>query len=201
MLVPVEVQSLGLDKKSKTPGAVLEEREGPRTLPIWIAVPPRRRRSPSPWDPARRARPAKHLAKQALEPPRTHDLLASVIAGFGGSVEEVAILRAEGAAPPDRLALLAVVAGEEHDLRGAGAEARRRGHPGGRAPLRRDRAGGSHAPQHPRGLRPAARGAAFAARPAFGDGRPSGLDMTARCSETNRRSRSNTRSRRSGGGS
>jgi bifunctional DNase/RNase len=78
MLVEVEVQSLGLDRASRSPVVVLRERDGVRVLPIWIG-------------PAEASAIAMHMAGMAFPRPLTHDLAVSLIDVLGGRVERMEI--------------------------------------------------------------------------------------------------------------
>ncbi|NNM07174.1 MAG: bifunctional nuclease family protein [Gemmatimonadetes bacterium] len=78
MLVEVKVQSLGLDRSNNNPVVILEERDGPRVLPIWIG-------------PGEASAIAMQLADWSFSRPLTHDLLVSVLGGLGGSLERVII--------------------------------------------------------------------------------------------------------------
>lgn len=82
MLVEVQVQSLGLDRSSKSPVVVLREREGERVLPIWIG-------------PGEASAIAMQLAEMKFGRPLTHDLLVSVLRGLGGTLRKVVITRVE----------------------------------------------------------------------------------------------------------
>ena len=82
MLVQVSVQSLGLDRESKSPVVILQEHEGERVLPIWIG-------------PGEASAIATELADMKFSRPLTHDLLASVVAGLGGALQKVIISRVE----------------------------------------------------------------------------------------------------------
>ena len=79
-MVEVKVQSLGLDRTSNTPVVILQEKEGSRVLPIWIG-------------PSEASAIAMELAGMKFSRPLTHDLFASVILGFGGSLKRVMITR------------------------------------------------------------------------------------------------------------
>ncbi len=78
VLVEVRVQSLGLDRANNNPVVILEERNGPRVLPIWIG-------------PGEASSIAMQLADWSFSRPLTHDLLVSVLGGLGGSLERVII--------------------------------------------------------------------------------------------------------------
>jgi bifunctional DNase/RNase len=78
MLVPISVQSVGLDPKDSTPVVVLREIGGTRALPIWIG-------------PSEAAAIAVRLTDKKFDRPLTHDLLANVISGFGGHLTQVVI--------------------------------------------------------------------------------------------------------------
>ncbi len=82
MLVEVKVQSLGLDRASNTPVVILRETEGERILPIWIG-------------PGEASAIAMRLADMNFSRPLTHDLLAHVLNGLGGSLRRVVITRVE----------------------------------------------------------------------------------------------------------
>ena len=79
-MVEVRVQSLGLDPSSNTPVVILREVEGERVLPIWIG-------------PGEASSIAMELASMKFSRPLTHDLIASVIDGLGGSLKRVLITR------------------------------------------------------------------------------------------------------------
>ena len=82
MLVEVEVQSLGLDRASRSPVVVLRERDGVRVLPIWIG-------------PAEASAIAMHMAGVSFPRPLTHDLAVSLVEGLGARVERIEIGRVE----------------------------------------------------------------------------------------------------------
>jgi bifunctional DNase/RNase len=79
-MIEVKVQSLGLDRTSNTPVVILQEKEGTRVLPIWIG-------------PGEASAIAMELAGMKFARPLTHDLFASVILGFGGSLKRVVITK------------------------------------------------------------------------------------------------------------
>jgi uncharacterized protein len=79
-MIEVKVQSLGLDRTSNTPVVILQEKEGSRVLPIWIG-------------PGEASAIAMELAGMKFARPLTHDLFASVIRGFGGSLQRVLITK------------------------------------------------------------------------------------------------------------
>jgi uncharacterized protein len=79
-MVEVTVQSLGLDRSSNTPVVILQEKEGPRVLPIWIG-------------PSEASAIAMELAGMKFSRPLTHDLFRSVISGLGGVLKRVLITR------------------------------------------------------------------------------------------------------------
>jgi uncharacterized protein len=79
-MIEVKVQSLGLDRSTNTPVVILQETEGTRVLPIWIG-------------PGEASAIAMELAGMKFSRPLTHDLFASVIAGFGGSLQRVTITK------------------------------------------------------------------------------------------------------------
>jgi bifunctional DNase/RNase len=80
VLVEVRVQSLGLDRLSNSPVLILQEKGGERDLPIWIG-------------PGEASAIAMQLARMKVSRPLTHDLLVSVLAGLGGSLDRVVITR------------------------------------------------------------------------------------------------------------
>jgi bifunctional DNase/RNase len=77
-MIEVTVAQLGLDRTTNSPVVILREREGTRVLPIWIG-------------PAEASAIAMEL--QGIKPPRpmTHDLLKTVIAGLGATMQRVNI--------------------------------------------------------------------------------------------------------------
>jgi uncharacterized protein len=79
-MIEVKVQSLGLDRTSNTPVVILQEKDGTRVLPIWIG-------------PGEASAIAMELAGMKFSRPLTHDLFASVILGFGGSLQRVLITK------------------------------------------------------------------------------------------------------------
>lgn len=79
-MVEVRVQSLGVDPASKAPVVLLEEVAGDRVLPIWIGT-------------AEAHAIAMELAGMKFSRPLTHDLMASLIRGLGGSMQRAIISR------------------------------------------------------------------------------------------------------------
>lgn len=79
-MVEVKVQSLGLDRASNTPVVILQEKNGPRVLPIWIG-------------PSEASAIAMELAGMKFSRPLTHDLFSSIIGGLGGQLRRVTITR------------------------------------------------------------------------------------------------------------
>lgn len=77
-LVRVGISGLGLDRTNDTPVVILSEEDGERTLPIWIG-------------PTEASAIATRLAELELPRPLTHDLLASTIRGFGGTLERAVV--------------------------------------------------------------------------------------------------------------
>jgi len=82
MLVEVTVQSLGLDRNTRSPVVILREVEGARVLPIWIG-------------PGEASSIAMRLAEMKFTRPLTHDLLLSLVGGLGGSLQRAQITRVE----------------------------------------------------------------------------------------------------------
>jgi hypothetical protein len=81
-MVEVRVARLGLDAGTNAFVVVLQERDGPRTLPIWIGRP-------------EAEAIAVHVNQVPRERPGTHDLARALIAALGGAVRRVAITRVE----------------------------------------------------------------------------------------------------------
>ena len=77
-LVEVRVAHLGLDRATNSPVVILQEREGPRVLPIWIG-------------PGEASAIAMELAGVKFARPLTHDLLKQIIIGLGGELRRVLI--------------------------------------------------------------------------------------------------------------
>jgi bifunctional DNase/RNase len=77
-MIEVTVAQLGLDRATNSPVVILREKDGSRVLPIWIG-------------PAEASAIAMEM--QGIKPPRpmTHDLLKTVIAGLGASMQRVHI--------------------------------------------------------------------------------------------------------------
>lgn len=82
MLVEVRVQSLAMDRSTKTPVVILEEKGGERLLPIWIG-------------PSEARAIATELAEPEFPRPLTHALCYSVLQSFGASLERVIITNVE----------------------------------------------------------------------------------------------------------
>ena len=82
MLVEVKVQSLAMDRTTKTPVVILEEVGGSRLLPIWIG-------------PAEARAIATEMTDPNFPRPLTHALCYSVLKQFGGTVERVIITTVE----------------------------------------------------------------------------------------------------------
>jgi bifunctional DNase/RNase len=80
MLVEVEVQSLGLDRSTRSPVVILRETAGDRVLPIWIG-------------PAEASAIAMHMAKVDFPRPLTHDLIVALVKGLDAVVRRVEIPR------------------------------------------------------------------------------------------------------------
>lgn len=77
-LIEVRVAHLGFDRNTNAPVVVLQEKDGPRVLPIWIG-------------PAEASAIAMELAGVKFSRPLTHDLLKQVILGLGGELKRVLI--------------------------------------------------------------------------------------------------------------
>lgn len=78
MLVEVEVQSLGMDRTTRSPVVVLRERGGDRVLPIWIGA-------------AEASAIAMHMAGVDFPRPLTHDLIATILTTVGTSLVRVEV--------------------------------------------------------------------------------------------------------------
>lgn len=77
-MVEVRVAHLGLDRNTNSPVVILQEKDGPRVLPIWIG-------------PSEASAIAMELAGIKFSRPLTHDLLKQVIVGLGGELRKVLI--------------------------------------------------------------------------------------------------------------
>jgi bifunctional DNase/RNase len=78
-MVEVRVAHLGLDpRNNNAPVVILQERSGPRVLPIWIG-------------PGEASAIAMELAGVKFSRPLTHDLLKQVIVGLAGELRRVLI--------------------------------------------------------------------------------------------------------------
>lgn len=81
-MVEVVVSRLGMDPGTQTYVVVLQEKDGPRLLPIWIGQPE-----------AESIVMQMHNMKRAR--PLTHDLCKSIISGLGATLRRVQITRVE----------------------------------------------------------------------------------------------------------
>ncbi len=81
-MVEVVVSRLGMDPGTQTYVVVLQEKDGPRLLPIWIGQPE-----------AESIVMQMHNMKRAR--PLTHDLCKSIITGLGATLRRVQITRVE----------------------------------------------------------------------------------------------------------
>ena len=81
-MTEVSVKSLALDRASKSPVVILREVGSDRILPIWIG-------------PREASAIAMQMGGYSFQRPLTHDLLASVVSGMGGSLQRVLITRVE----------------------------------------------------------------------------------------------------------
>lgn len=77
-LVRVKVRGLMMDERTKSPIVILQEEEGERILPIWIGE-------------AEARAIGVILARETLERPLTHDLIASLLGSLGATVVSVVI--------------------------------------------------------------------------------------------------------------
>jgi len=78
MMVEVRVAHLGLDRNTNSPVVILQEKNGPNVLPIWIG-------------PGEASAIAMELAGVKFSRPLTHDLLKQIIVGLGGELRRVLI--------------------------------------------------------------------------------------------------------------
>jgi bifunctional DNase/RNase len=78
MMVEVRVAHLGLDRNTNSPVVILQEKNGPKVLPIWIG-------------PGEASAIAMELAGVKFSRPLTHDLLKQIIVGLGGELRRVLI--------------------------------------------------------------------------------------------------------------
>jgi bifunctional DNase/RNase len=81
-MIEVVVARLGLDSSTQSYVVILQEKDGPRVLPIWIGEPE-----------AQSIVMQMHSIKRPR--PLTHDLVKSLIVGLGGTVRRVQITRVE----------------------------------------------------------------------------------------------------------
>lgn len=81
--VAVEVRSVVLDPSTDSPIVLLEERQGERTLPIWIGA-------------AEARSIAVELGNIAWPRPNSHDLAERLLTGLGGRVERVVVTELRG---------------------------------------------------------------------------------------------------------
>lgn len=81
-MVEVTVSRLGLDSSTNSFVVVLQERGGPRILPIWIGRP-------------EAESIAAHLNHVKRERPLTHDLCKHLITGLGGTLRRVQVTRVQ----------------------------------------------------------------------------------------------------------
>ncbi len=80
MLVPVRVESLGVDRGTNSPVVVLRERDGNRQLPIWIG-------------PAEASAIAVQIAGMSFGRPLTHDLFIAMLDATGATLKRIVIPR------------------------------------------------------------------------------------------------------------
>jgi uncharacterized protein len=81
-MIEVMVSRLGLDSSTQSYVVILQEKNGPRLLPIWIGQPE-----------AESIVMQMHNIKRVR--PLTHDLCKSLIVGLGGTLQKVHITRVE----------------------------------------------------------------------------------------------------------
>jgi bifunctional DNase/RNase len=78
VMLEMQVSKLSVDPLTRLPILILKEARGETCLPIWIGL-------------LEASAIASELEQIALERPMTHDLLKSVIAGYGGQVDSVEV--------------------------------------------------------------------------------------------------------------
>lgn len=83
-MVEVKVSGLALDEKSKSPVVILQELGGNRILPIWIG-------------PSEASSIAMELAGKKFQRPLTHDLMKTLVDGFGARLDKVLITELQDA--------------------------------------------------------------------------------------------------------
>lgn len=81
-MIEVTVSRLGLDSSTNSYVVVLQERDGPRLLPIWIGQP-------------EAESIVMHMHNVKRVRPLTHDLVRSLIVGMGAQLRRVQITRVE----------------------------------------------------------------------------------------------------------
>lgn len=81
-MIEVTVSRLGLDSTTNSYVVVLQERDGPRLLPIWIGQP-------------EAESIVMHMHNVKRTRPLTHDLVRSLIVGMGAQLRRVQITRVE----------------------------------------------------------------------------------------------------------
>jgi bifunctional DNase/RNase len=81
-MIEVTVSRLGLDSSTNSYVVVLQERDGPRLLPIWIGQP-------------EAESIVMHMHNVKRSRPLTHDLVRSLIVGMGAQLRRVQITRVE----------------------------------------------------------------------------------------------------------
>lgn len=81
-MIEVVVSRLGMDPGTQTYVVVLQEKDGPRLLPIWIGQP-------------EAESIVMHMHDMKRVRPLTHDLCKSIIAGLGATLRRVQITRVE----------------------------------------------------------------------------------------------------------
>jgi bifunctional DNase/RNase len=77
-MVEVRVAHLGLDRNTNSPVVILQEKDGPKVLPIWIGA-------------GEASAIAMELAGVKFSRPLTHDLIKQIIVGLGGELRRVLI--------------------------------------------------------------------------------------------------------------
>ncbi len=83
-MVEVKVSGLAIDEKSKSPVVILQEAGGNRVLPIWIGPP-------------EASSIAMELAGKKFQRPLTHDLMKTLVDGFGARLDKVLITELQDA--------------------------------------------------------------------------------------------------------
>lgn len=102
-LVEVELSTIGVDMRSRSPVVLLRDAESDQVVPIWVGL-------------AEAQAIYRTLHDLRLPRPMTHDLLASVVGELGAEVEEVVVHALREGTYYGRLRLREADGGERRDL-------------------------------------------------------------------------------------